>query len=159
MRYLIIFILAFSFTINSQTKEETIEWLNTKLATYGTNTNMLGQMQIRIEHDEKYGEYLVFTNKLFFIDKNIFTTYTFEANAISNIVLSGKNRTNNTLDIFIISKNNNIFLLDDKKFISEFVLYMRNGYNDEAIKIQKGLLHLLKLMGNKIEPQKELFND
>ena len=50
-------------------------------------------------------------------------------------------------------------IFDEKKeFIGDIVL-MFDGPKEEITKINKGILHLLSLMGNTISPKKEYFND
>ncbi len=143
----------------SQTKEETIDWLNNKFEEY-TDTFM-GKFEVQIIDDENYGELLYFKQKTRnpLSDRDMFEHYSFLPNAISSIIVSTKIRTNNTLDIFIISKDKRIWK-DGKKFVSEVTIPISKlGQNEMTERIQKGLLHLLKLMGNDIKPEKDFFKN
>lgn len=142
----------------SQTKEETINWLNLNLETYGDNSSM-GTYQIELKNHNDYGEMLLFTRKSWnpLLKRSTYDYYSFLPKVISDIILSGKSRTNKTLDIFIISNSKSIYVPQEEEFISEIAIYMKNGNNEMTGRIQKGLIHLLAIMGNKIEPQKELF--
>jgi phosphomevalonate kinase len=161
MKYilLILLILISQFSI-SQTKEETINWLNLNLENYGDNS-IMGTYQIEIKDDSDYGEYLFFIKKSWnpLLEKNTYDYYSFLPKVISSVIMSGKSRTNSTLDIFIISNSKSIYVPQKEEFISEIAIHMKNGNNEMTKRIQKGLLHLIELMGNKIEPQKELFTN
>lgn len=158
-KILILFLLIFQVSF-SQTKEETVEWLNLNLENYGDNM-YFGTYQIEIKIDPNYGEYLLFTNKSWnpLLEKSTYDYYTFKADAISSIYLSGKGRTNQTLDIYIKSDSNRIYDSDEEKFLGEISIKMKNGYNEMAERLQTGLLHLFELMGNKIEKPKDLFKN
>lgn len=156
----ILIILFISQSVFSQTKEESIDWLNINLGTFGENT-IMGTYQIELKYDTDYGEYLVFTNKSWnpLLQKSTYQYYTVIPKDISNIILSGKSRTNSTLDIFIISKSNKIYRPKTEDYVSEIEINMKNGNNEMTKRIQTGLLHLFESMGNKIEPPKELFKN
>ena len=158
-KILIVFLLIFQISF-SQTKEETIEWLNLNLANYGDN-QIMGTYQIETKFDAEYGEYLLFTKKRWnpLLEKSTYHNYTFKPNAISSIYLSGKGRTNQTLDIYVKSKLNHIYHNNVEKFIGEISISMKNGYNNKAEQLQTGLLHLFELMGNKLEKPKDLFKN
>ena len=142
----------------SQTKEETIDWLNLKLETYGESLS--GTYQVSIKESKDYGEYLLFTKKdwNFLTEKNVIKYYSILPKDVSKIYLSGKSRTNNSLDIYLKS-NNKIYETKKKIFISEIDIQIKNGNNKIAERIQKGLLHILEKMGHKIEKQKEFFEN
>lgn len=156
---LILFLLIFQVSF-SQTKEETVEWLNLNLENYGDNM-YFGTYQIEIKIDPNYGEYLLFTNKSWnpLLEKSTYDYYTFKADVISSIYLSGKGRTNQTLDIYIKSDSNRIYDSDEEKFLGEISIKMKNGYNEMAERLQTGLLYLFELIGNKIEKPKDLFKN
>jgi hypothetical protein len=144
----------------SQTKEETLEWLNLNLENYGDN-QIMGTYQIEIKTDPNYGEYLLFTKESWnsFLNKSTYDYYLFKPNAISSIYLSGKGRTNQTLDIYVKSESNRIYDGDKEEYLEEFNICMKNGYNEMAERLQTGLLHLFELMGNRIEKPKDLFKN
>lgn len=161
MKNIFLILLIFITTLGySQTKEETIDWLNLKLETYGDNS-VMGTYQIEIKNDEDWGEILVFTKKSWnpLLEKSTYEYYSFLPKVISSVILSGKSRTNNTLDIFIISESKSIYLPRKEEFVSEIGIHMKNGHNEMTERIQKGIIHLLKLLGNEIKPNKEFFND
>jgi hypothetical protein len=58
-KILVLFLLLCQISF-SQTKEETIEWLNLNLENYGDN-QIMGTYQIEAKIDPDYGEYLLFT--------------------------------------------------------------------------------------------------
>ncbi|WP_340158743.1 hypothetical protein [uncultured Maribacter sp.] len=158
-KILMIFLLIFQVTF-SQTKEETVEWLNLNLENYGDN-QIMGTYQIETKVDPNYGETILFTQKSWnpLMEKNTFDYFSFKPDAISSIYLSGKGRTNKTLDIYIKSKSNRIYDSDEEKFLGEFRITMKNGHNDKAEQLQTGLLHLFELLGNKLEKPKDLFKN
>lgn len=160
MKNILLLILLVSQFVFCQTKEETINWLNINLENYGDNS-IMGTYQIELKDDSNYGENLIFTKKSWnpLLKKSTYEYYSFLPKVISSVILSGKNRTNNTLDIFIISNSKNIYVPEKKEFTNEIGIHMKNGNNEMTKRIQKGLLHLLELMGNKIESQKELFKN
>ncbi|WP_345275538.1 hypothetical protein [Litoribaculum gwangyangense] len=155
-----IFLILSTALIYSQTREETLDWLNLKLEEFGDN-QIMGTYQISIKKDDNYGDYLLFVRKSWnpLLNRNTYQYYSFVPEVVSKIYLSTKNRTNSTLDIFIRSDTEDIYVPEDDEFVSEFTISMKNGHNEITNRIQKGLLHLLNLMGNNIEPQKELFTN
>lgn len=156
---LVLFLLIFQVSF-AQTRKETVDWLNSNLENYGDN-QFFGTYQIEIKNDSNYGEYLVFTKKSWnhFMEKYTYDYYTFKPDAISKIYLSGKERTNQTVDIYIKSKSNRIYDSKEKKFLEEISIKMKNGHNEMTERLQTGLLHLFELMGNKIEKPKDLFKN
>lgn len=160
MRIITLLLLVVCHLTYSQTKDETIDWLNRSLENYGDNS-IMGTYQISTKIDDNYGEYLIFTKTKWnsLLGRNVYYYYTFSPNAISDIYLSGKGRTNQTLDIYLTSKSNGIFENDKEEFISEIDIRMKNGYNEMTKRIHTGLLHLFKEMGHKIEEQKDLFKN
>jgi len=158
-KILVLFLLLCQISF-SQTKEETIEWLNLNLENYGDN-QIMGTYQIEAKIDPDYGEYLLFTKKSWnsFLEKSTYDYYTLKPDAISSIYLSGKGRTNKTLDIYVKSETNRIYNSGKEKFFGEFDICMKNGYNEMAERLQIGLLFLFEVMGNKIENPKDLFKN
>jgi hypothetical protein len=156
---LLIFIILPQLII-CQTKEETINWLNFNIENYCDESNA-GTYKISTEYVEDLGELIVFKHKIFnpLLKYDVYEEYTFLPKSISNIYLSNKHRTNETLDVFIVSNRSKILKVEDQKLVSEIVIHMKNGNNEITKRIQKGLIHLLELMGNKIEPQKDFFKD
>lgn len=159
-----LFILSISFLLvfsnsYSQTKEETIEWLNSNLEEYG-DKEFMGTYEIVLKNDKDYGEHLVFIKKTWnhFLEKFTYEQFLFLPKVITSIETSSKGRTNNKLDIYIKSVSKSIYT-DDESFVSEIKIFMKNGNNDMAKRINKGLLYLMKIMGNEIEQKKELFKN
>lgn len=137
----------------SQTKLETVEWLNFKLANYAPFD---GKFEIEIVNYPEYGETLLITKHFRFGGDSVEMHYSFKPDAITALNLTEHNNTNGQLSIEIISSTKRIFY--EKKEFRENVLLMFDGSNEEITKIHKGILHLLTLMGNKISPRKEYFN-
>ncbi|WP_318345930.1 hypothetical protein [Flagellimonas baculiformis] len=160
MKKLIIVFFLISYLGFGQTKDETIDWLNLSLEHYGDN-QVMGTYQISTKVDSNYGEMLIFTKKTWnpLLQEIDYSYYSFLPKVVSSVILSGKNRTNNTLDIFIISDSGSIYIPQKEEFTSEISIHMKNGNNEMTERIHRGLLHLFELMGNKIEPQKELFKN
>lgn len=158
-KILVLFLLICQISF-SQTKEETIEWLNLKLEHYGDN-DFMGTYQIETKNDSEIGEYLLFTKKSWnpFLERNTYEYYTVKPGIISSIYLSGKVRPNETLDIYIKSEYEFIYHNNEREFLREIGIHMKRGNNDMAKRIQTGLLHLFELMGNKIEKTKDLFKN
>ena len=158
---IIFLILVFQTLSNySQTKNETIEWLNLKLEEYGDNA-IMGTYQISIVKNENYGEILMFKKKSWnpLLEKITYDYFTFLPKNIISVYVSSKNRTNNTLDIFVVSKEKTIYYANNKKTVSEITISMKNGNNEMTGRIKKGIIHLLSLFGNNIKESKELFKD
>lgn len=62
MKETLLILLLISSISYSQTKEETLDWLNLKLETYGDNS-IMGTYQVSIKDDDDYGKILFFTKK------------------------------------------------------------------------------------------------
>ncbi len=151
---LILFLVLISQFCFSQTKEETVEWLNSKLANYAPFD---GKFEIEIVYYPEYGETLLITKHFRFGASSADMHYSFKPDAITSLNLTAHNNTNGQLSIEIISSTKRIFY-EKKEFIGDIVL-MFDGPKEEITKINKGILHLLSLMGNTISPKKEYFND
>tara|TARA_R110002072_G_scaffold301933_1_gene482953 strand:+ start:659 stop:1141 length:483 start_codon:yes stop_codon:yes gene_type:complete len=158
-KILILFILIFQISF-SQTKDETIKWLNINLEHYGDN-QFMGTFQIELREDENDEEYLLFIKKStnWLTDKTEYDYYAIKPSYVSLIYLSGKARTNQTLDIFIQSEEFEIYHRDQDEDLDELAIHMKNGNNEMASRIQTGLLHLFEVLGNKIEKPKDLFKN
>ena len=161
MKYFFTILIVLSFQkVSSQTLDETLDWLNFKLQEHCENT-ISGTFKISIKDDDDYGKFLFFSETSInpFSEKKQVDYYSVLPKNIKEVQLSTKSRTNNTLDIYIVTKSNNIYRPKEKDLISEISIYMKNGDNEMTKRIKKGLLHLLELMGNKIEPREELFKN
>lgn len=142
----------------SQTKEETINWLNIKLQEY-TGLYM-GQMSIELREIDG-------NEMLFIIDNhsNPLGEYTYiyrvDPKKISDVVTTTEFCTDGTLGIKIISKTNDIlFFYKRKQFVNKIDVIIKPGLDNDTIKrMKKGIIHLLNLLGNPIKEQKELFTD
>ncbi len=157
MKKIIILILLISNTSFSQTKKETLDWLNLKLSEY--TDSFMGEYSINVQNDKDWGEIVTIKVRV----KNdymaeSFTNYTFLAKNIESVITTKKFRTDGSLGIIIKAKGNNIYK-DGKEFVNNIDIYCTESPNETIIRIQKGIIHLLNLMGNPITTQKELFTD
>ena len=151
---LFLFILNFSY---SQTKEETINWLNLKLKE--NSDSYMGEYSIKIQKDKDWGETLVISVRI----KNDYMSehyeqYSFLPKNITSVITTKKFRNDGKLGLIISAKGENIYL-NSKKFVSEIEILCTPAPDETIIRIQKGFIHLLNLMGNPIKITKELFND
>lgn len=149
---LIVLISQISF---SQTKEETIDWLNIKFNEY--TDSYMGEYKIEIKNDPSWGETLFISVRI----KNEYMSehynyYSFLPKNIISVSTTTKFRTDGKLGLLITAKGNNIYY-NNKEFVNKIEVYCIPAPNETIIRIQKGILHLLNLMGNPIKEQKELF--
>lgn len=139
----------------AQNREETIDWLNRNLSEYAAPGNE--KYKIKIVNDPNYGEMIVI--EVVFTPLNTKGFYSFKPNAITRVSTTRKLRSdkiNGNLDIEIVSKEKRIWT-DDEKFIDSFYFWIQAS-NENVEKINKGFLHLLELMGNKIADEKDYFS-
>ncbi len=93
--------------------------------------------------------------KKYFVER-----YVFLPKSIKTVMTTKKFRTDGKLGLMIKSYSNNIYSTEAKgKLVNEIPIYC-NPAPDETIKrMQKGIIHLLNLMGNPIKQSKELFKN
>ncbi|MCR8667087.1 hypothetical protein NO995_05295 [Aestuariibaculum sp. M13] len=153
--YLFVFMYGV-FGLSAQTKEETLEWLNDKLD-QNTKIYPLGKFSISIEKDPDYGDIIVITKQLKIL--GVSTSYfSFLPNTIKDVRLTSKYRTSSEFtDIEFVSKGTTIYDVQTKE-LKKYVEILWDGSKDDLVRVRKGIIHLLDLLGNKIE-QKELFTD
>lgn len=140
----------------SQTKQETIDWLNMKLKEQ--TDSFMGEYKIEIKNDPSWGETLLITKKVnnSILNKNYY--YSFLPKNIESVVTTSKFRTDGKLGLLIVAKGDNIYY-DNNEFVNEIKIYCKPTSDEIIIRIQKGLIHLLNLMGNPLKTPKELFKD
>lgn len=154
MKKSIFFIILISQISFSQTKEETLDWLNLKLKEH---TELIaGQYKFEIEKAED--KEIIYVTKMTDVGFGPRPTYFyFLPKDISSVNLTTAYRTDGKLAIQIVSKSKKI--LKGESLVEELPIYCKAS-SDEAIKrIQKGIINLLNLMGNPIKEPKELFVD
>lgn len=158
MKKFIIFVTILLSNIGfAQTKQETVDWLNLKLLEY--TDSFMGEFSINVENDSDWGEVIVVKKRVSNeYMRERYHTYTFLPKNISAVITTSKFRTDGQLGIQIISKNSNIYF-DGNEFVSNIDILCDSG-SDEAIRsMQKGIIHLLNLMGNPVTTPKELFKN
>jgi len=143
----------------SQTKEETIEWLNYKLAE--ETDAFMGKFQIQVNKHNDWGEIISFSEKNNnpLTNEYYYKNYVVLPKNIKSVITTTEYRTDGGIGIKILTKGNNINV-DQKEFINEVQILCKNGPsgNDVVKRIQKGLIHLLNLLGNTtVKLPKELF--
>lgn len=155
MKKIIILALLFSSICNSQTKAETIDWLNLKLTEYPDKLN--GEYIIKIQNDKDWGEVITVDvqNGNF---KEVSEHYSFLPKNILSVTTTKSFRTDGKLGLVISAKGDNIYL-NGKKFVSKIDVLCGEAPNETVLRMQKGIIHLLNLMGNPIKIPKELFTN
>lgn len=138
--------------IYSQTKEETLEWLNSKLLEH--TEQIAGQYKFEIEKANDQ-EIIYVTKMTNFGSGPIPTYFYFLPKDISAVNVTTAYRTDGKLAIRIDSKSNKILKKDN--LVDHLPIYCKASPDEEIKRIQKGIIHLLNLMGNPIKEQKELF--
>lgn len=147
------FICNFSF---SQTKEETIDWLNLKLSE--NTTTLMGKYKIEIKYINGYGDTILIT-KVTDVGFGPSPTYfSFLPKVISSVNTTTAYRTDGKLGVKLISKSASIYM-DGEEFVNEIRIYFKATPDETVKRVQKGIIHLLNLMGNPITLPKELFKD
>src|SRR5690606_10868607 len=142
--------------IFSQTKEETIDWLNEMMDEY-TKPYPLGKFSISIYNDPNYGE-MIIIKKYIYILTGTTKYYSFLPQTIKDVKVTSKYRTTSDFkDIEFVSKGTTIYDLQTKE-LKKYVEILWDGPLEELYRVQKGIIHLLELMGNKIE-DRDLFKN
>lgn len=153
---ILLLILLISYSTFSQTKQETIDWLNVKLKE--NSDSFMGEFKIEINNNSDWGETLLITQKIQNSIMNKSYYYSFLAKNIESVVTTSKYRTDGKLGILISAKGENIYL-NNNEFVDEIKIYCLPTSDDTIIRMQKGIIHLLNLMGNPLKAPKELFKD
>jgi len=147
-------------TINlsySQTREETVDWLNRYLDEY-YSAGWGETYNIEIKKDDLGNDYIGI--KVFYKPLGTNSFYAFKADAISRVSTTRKLRSdkvNGNLDIEIVSKDKRIWT-DKEEFIESIILSVQTS-DEISERIKKGFLHLLNLMGNDSDEEKEFFKN
>lgn len=154
MKKSILFIILISQISFSQTKEETLDWLNLKLKEH--TELIMGQYKFEIEKTEN--KEIIYVTKMTDVGFGPRPTYFyFLPKDISSVNLTTAYRTDGKLGITLISKTKKILKGDN--LVDELPIYCKSTPDEIIKRIQKGIIHLLNLMGNPIQEQKELFVD
>lgn len=157
MKKIIVLFVLLSHLGFSQSKEETLNWLNFKLSEY--TDSFMGEYSIYVENDKNWGEIINIKVRVQndYTAEN-FTNYSFLPKNIESVITTKKFRTDGKLGLIIKAKGNNIYK-DKMEFVDDIEIYCLEAPDETIIRIQKGIIHLLNLMGNPISIQKELFTD
>ena len=157
MRKITILLLLISNICLAQSQQETIDWLNQKFKEH--TDSFMGEYSIGITQEKGWGEALTIIKRV----KNeympeSFTSYTFQTKNISSVLTTSKFRSDGKLGIIISAKDKNIYM-STKQLTNEIEILCLPAPDETIISMQKGIIHLLNLMGNPIKLQKELFTN
>ncbi len=158
MKKLIFIIVILASNLSSaQTKQETLDWLNLKLLEY--TDSFMGEFSINVENDPSWGEIIVIKSRVSneYMSEH-YQIYTFLPKNISAVITTSKFRTDGQLGIQIISKKSNIYY-NGNEFVSSVDIFCDSGSDEAIMRMQKGIIHLLNLMGNPLTTPKELFKN
>lgn len=154
MKILTILLIIFPSFIYSQSKEETLEWLNIKLMEH--TEQIMGQYEFAVENVE--GQDIIYVTKMTDVGFGPRPSYFyFQPKDISSIHLTTAYRTDGKLGIMLVSKNKKI--LEGDNLVGEMPIYCKSSHDEEIKRIQKAIIHLLNLLGNPIQEPKELFKN
>lgn len=137
----------------TQTKQETLDWLNSKLYEYGDSTmGIFSITTVDYEGEEIIGihqySYHLGTSNYFIFPrsvKDVVTTKSCRTDGNRCVVIQ-------SFDDYIVRSSNGVPTTE-----TEVTLYGTATPDAEIFKIQKALKHLLKLLGNNIPDKKDLF--
>jgi hypothetical protein len=149
-----ILVLLISLSSYSQTKKETLDWLNKSFAEFYFNA-WGNHYEITTVTDEHANEVIAISIK-FQNDTNRMD-YLIDPKEISRISTSRKlstDKINGRLCLEIYSQNFGIYNKD--KSLDSFLIGL-DTTNENIAKIQRGLKHLVKLIGYEIPEEKDLF--
>lgn len=152
---ILLFAILLSNFSNAQSKQETIDWLNLKLKEY--TDSFMGEFSMQIKNEPGWGDTVVISSRVEneYMASRI-DTYSFLATNITAVVTTSKFRTDGKLGIQIISNGGNIYY-NKKEFVKDIDILCKPAPDETIIRMQKGIIHLLNLMGNPITEPKELF--
>jgi hypothetical protein len=149
----IISTLFLSFLSYSQTKQETIDWLNMQFREH--TDSFMGEYKIEIIN----GETLLISARV----ENAYMSkwyqyYSFKPKDIESVNTTSAFRTDGKLGLLIKANGSNIYY-NNKEFVDEIKIDCIASPDESIIRMKKGLIHLLNLMGNPLKAPKELFKD
>lgn len=156
MKKILITFVLYILTVNvySQTKQETLDWLNRKLYEYGDTT--MGVFSFSTEFFE--GEEVIgVTQESYYLGTTIYVIFPI---SINDVTTTKSCRVDGKRCVVIKAKDN--YIMSATKggvptLDNELMLLLYAAPDDEVFKIQKSIKHLLKLMGNNIPDTKDLF--
>lgn len=152
-----IVLILITFIVNlgySQTKLQTLEWLNSKLYEYGDTT--MGVFSFSTEFFE--GEEVIgVKQESYYLGTTIYVIFPISVN---DVTTTKSCRVDGKRCVVIKAKDN--YIMSATKggvptFDNELMLLLYAAPDEEVFKIQKSIKHLLKLMGNNIPDTKDLF--
>lgn len=155
-------ILIFLLVLNiswSQSKEETLDWLNWKLDEYYSKV-WREEYKIKVSQHPIDGEIIYIETFRHDIPRGSF--YYFRPSSISRISTTRKKGGENhkRLDIEFFSKTKSIihksYYTGEIENLESFIMFI-DGDDETVERIKKGFLHLSKLMGSDIPENQELF--
>lgn len=155
MKKIIILFLLISNICLAQSQQETIDWLNQKFKEH--TDPFMGEYSIEITQEKGWGEALTIIQQVKneYIPES-FTSYTFQTKNISSVLTTNKFRSDGKLGILITANSKNIYM-STKQLTNEIEILCLPAPDEAIIRMQKGIIHLLNLMGNPIKMQKEFF--
>lgn len=152
----LILVLFTSLIAHCQTRAETIDWLNIKFKEH--TSAFMGQFNIKVVNDPNYGEILQVSAKVENAQMSKwYRNYSFLPKNIESVTTTTAFRTDGKLGILITAKGSDIYY--NKEFVEQIEIDCIASADEEIIRIQKGLIHLLNLMGNPLKLPKEFFKD
>jgi hypothetical protein len=134
-----------SININAQSEEETIQFLNSKLALY-TSPMLNGQAYLSVRTGDDYGKVILMD---LFVDNELFNTIKFHCSQIDGIITFRSEKGRLCLQILsnkglIVSK----FEGYNETFVKERKIPL-SAPDDEVLRIKKAFEHLFNLNGLK----------
>ena len=142
----------------SQTKQETINWLNQKLSEYSDSWYGVFSVDTKKVGDM---EFLVIKSKGLFNNPDKEKFYYIDPKDVNSVFTTSEYRTDGKLGIKILA-NKHLYSSDgihELKNDEPVRIYCTPAPDETIIRINKGIIHLLNLMGKKITAPKELFKD
>lgn len=156
-KIILIFLLIGNISF-SQTKQETIDFLNQKLSEY--TDSWFGVYSISTHKVEEI-EFLVIRAKGLFNNPDKVQLYFVDPKDINSIFTTSEFRTDGKLGIKILC-NEHLYSSDgsyEPKKNEPIRIYCTPAPDETIIRIKKGIIHLVSLMGKTINEPKELFKD
>lgn len=157
-KFLFVIVICFSNLSFSQTREETIDWLNYKFAEY--TDSWYGVYSIDIKNF-KGEEFMVITKKGLFNNNNHIENIYIGKKTVENVITTPEFRTDGKLGI----KINAIFHFvatngEEPKLERDAIrIYCLPAPDETIIRMKKGIILLLNSMGYNLKEPKELFKN